>query len=216
MTDEAAPGALEAAREYCVSTWDDSAGGRVNPLYAWVFITGLIEAVTPVIRAAERAACAAEAEAAGHLLPLRWKAGAPVPEVDVPGHGTIHNAVRADIDAREARGNETYGKPHRLFNGFDGLMEAYEELLDMLGWMRQEIEERKIRDAAIAASERDRLASHFRSVSPWQFLADHGLGPGAGAGELLCAAAEEIDGAGVCERHSGPAQEITEGSGESG
>jgi tagatose-1,6-bisphosphate aldolase non-catalytic subunit AgaZ/GatZ len=66
-------------------------------------------------------------------------------EVPVPGHGTIHDAVIADIEARRVQGEREYGRPHRLFNGFDGLREAYEELLDMACWLRQEIEERAVK-----------------------------------------------------------------------
>lgn len=84
-------------------------------------------------------------------------------ELDVPGHGTIHNAVRADIDAREAQGDREYGKPHRLRNGLDGLAEAYEEALDMAFWLRQEIEERKLDEAAIRASERERVATEIEA-----------------------------------------------------
>ena len=61
--------ALEAAREYYVEHWDDAAGGRVNPLYARDFITGLATAMVPAIRAAERArirALAAEYSAKCH------------------------------------------------------------------------------------------------------------------------------------------------------
>ena len=66
-------------------------------------------------------------------------------EVPVPGHGTIHDAVIADIRGRQVQGEREYGRKHRLFNGLDGLQQAYEEALDLAFWLRQEIEERKLR-----------------------------------------------------------------------
>jgi len=60
-------------------------------------------------------------------------------------HGTIHDAVIADVRARQVQGEREYGQKHLLFNGLDGLTEAYEEALDQAFWLRQEIEERRLR-----------------------------------------------------------------------
>lgn len=65
-------------------------------------------------------------------------------DVPVPVHDTIHDAVIADIRSRQCAGEREYGRRHRLFNGHDGLQEAYEEALDLAFWLRQEIEERRI------------------------------------------------------------------------
>ena len=69
-------------------------------------------------------------------------------EVPVPGHDTIHDAVVADIRTRQVHGEREYGRKHRLFNGLDGLQEAYEEALDLAFWLRQAIEERKLAASA--------------------------------------------------------------------
>lgn len=50
------PDALEAAREYYIEHWEDEIAGRMNPLFARAFVTGLLEAATPHIAAAERTA----------------------------------------------------------------------------------------------------------------------------------------------------------------
>ena len=61
-----------------------------------------------------------------------------------PGFDTIHDAVIADVRTRQAHGERVYGHPHRLFNGHDALQEAYEEALDLVFWLRQAIDERKV------------------------------------------------------------------------
>jgi len=61
-----------------------------------------------------------------------------------PGFSTIRDAVIADVRVRQEHGERAYGRPHRLFNGHDGLREACEEALDLVFWLRQEIEERKV------------------------------------------------------------------------
>lgn len=62
----------------------------------------------------------------------------------------IHDLVVADIRARQEQGLAEYGRLHRPHNGLDGLVEAYEEALDMAFWLRQEIEERTALMAEVA------------------------------------------------------------------
>src|ERR1044071_4689435 len=52
-------------------------------------------------------------------------------------------------------------------------------------------------EPAIRAGQRERSAFLLRSLFPADFLARHGLRPGAGAGRVLAAAADEIEGTGA-------------------
>ena len=64
----------------------------------------------------------------------------------VAPHGTgveIGPLVKADIDARVAKGIETYGEPLRAHNGRDALIDLYQEMLDGVMYFRQLIEELK-------------------------------------------------------------------------
>jgi hypothetical protein len=67
-------------------------------------------------------------------------------EISPEGFDNIHDAVVADIRTRQEQGEAEYGRPHRLHNGLDALQEAYEEALDLVFWLRQYIEEKKLSD----------------------------------------------------------------------
>ena len=47
--------------------------------------------------------------------------------------------VKADIDARIAKGVETYGQALRTDSGNDALLFAYEEALDLCLYLKQEL-----------------------------------------------------------------------------
>jgi spore cortex formation protein SpoVR/YcgB (stage V sporulation) len=51
--------------------------------------------------------------------------------------------VISDIKRRSEAGVNEYGVSLKSFNGRDALVDAYEEVLDMAQYLRQEIEERK-------------------------------------------------------------------------
>lgn len=55
----------------------------------------------------------------------------------------------------------------------------------------------------VRADERSRIAALLRSSPVLEFLARHGLRPGAGTARVLCAIAAEIEGPGApgCEQH---------------
>lgn len=57
--------------------------------------------------------------------------------------------VCEDIMARNAMGEEKYGEVLRAFNGRDPLVDLYQELLDAAQYIRQELEERLTRAAAV-------------------------------------------------------------------
>lgn len=57
----------------------------------------------------------------------------------------IGDLVRADIDARERLGIARYGTKLQAGNGRDSLRDAYDEALDLVFYLRQELEERSNR-----------------------------------------------------------------------
>jgi hypothetical protein len=53
----------------------------------------------------------------------------------------IWNLVIRDMQARDRVGRKRYGMPLQAFNGRDALMDAYQEALDLVVYLRQAIEE---------------------------------------------------------------------------
>jgi len=70
----------------------------------------------------------------------------PVPN----GHTDIQTLVIRELEQRRQLGIERYGTALQPFNGRDGLQDLYEELMDGMVYVRQEIEERKLRSDALA------------------------------------------------------------------
>jgi hypothetical protein len=56
--------------------------------------------------------------------------------------GDIWKLVIKDMKDRREMGIKKYGVPLQTNNGRDALIDAYQELLDLLVYLRQEIEER--------------------------------------------------------------------------
>jgi hypothetical protein len=67
--------------------------------------------------------------------------------------------VIADCEERHRLGVERYGTPLQPFNGREVLVDAYQEQLDGLAYMRQAIEERRALDARLAQLEADQRAA---------------------------------------------------------
>ncbi len=63
---------------------------------------------------------------------------APIPNKSKP----IWDLVREDIDERNKDGIKKYGTPLQAGNGRDALVDAYQEALDLVVYLRQAIEER--------------------------------------------------------------------------
>lgn len=70
--------------------------------------------------------------------------------------------VIKDMEDRDRLGRARYGIPLRPQNGRDALVDAYQEVLDLSVYLRQEIEERRILDEAIEAA---RKVPGFEKVS---------------------------------------------------
>ena len=56
---------------------------------------------------------------------------------------SIQSLVMEDLRQREIHGIEKYGTPLQAFNGRDPLTDAYQELLDLVCYLRQRIEEER-------------------------------------------------------------------------
>lgn len=59
------------------------------------------------------------------------------------GDAEVWPLVLVDIEARQAFGMEKYGVPLRTNDGRKSLVDAYQEALDLVVYLRKEIEERK-------------------------------------------------------------------------
>jgi hypothetical protein len=64
--------------------------------------------------------------------------GGPAPEPEPK----IIDLVKQDLDARERKGIETYGSTLRASSTNDALQYAYEEALDLVMYLRQELDRR--------------------------------------------------------------------------
>lgn len=60
------------------------------------------------------------------------------------GQGDIVSLVIADMEARAAKGVQTYGTRLQAFNGRDALVDAYQEALDLAIYLKQFLHEREL------------------------------------------------------------------------
>lgn len=74
----------------------------------------------------------------------------------------VADLVIADIEERKRLGIERYGVALQPHNGRDALVDHYQELLDGVKYIRQEIEERKDYRAEGAAAEREKIVEFIR------------------------------------------------------
>jgi hypothetical protein len=84
---------------------------------------------------------------------------APVPN-DKPA---VWSLVIEDMQARDALGRERYGTPLQPFNGRDALVDAYQEALDLVVYLRQAIAERDEQDENRRRAYED-LAGQLRAA----------------------------------------------------
>lgn len=63
----------------------------------------------------------------------------------------IWDLVIEDMRQRDHVGRQRYGMPLQANNGRDAMVDAYQEALDMVVYLRQAIEERRLERAALAA-----------------------------------------------------------------
>ena len=60
--------------------------------------------------------------------------------------GDVWVLVIADMEQRRLTGIQRYGVPVQPFNGRDALVDAYLEALDLAVYLRQEIEQRRLKE----------------------------------------------------------------------
>jgi hypothetical protein len=77
----------------------------------------------------------------------------------------IADLVIADIQERKRLGVERYGVALQPHNGRDALVDAYQEQLDHVKYLRQEIEERADHRAEGAAAEREKTVRFARQYA---------------------------------------------------
>ncbi len=66
----------------------------------------------------------------------------PEPEPKKNSYPAVWNLVLKDMRARNEMGKRKYGTPLQPFNGRDPLIDAYQEALDLVVYLRQLIYER--------------------------------------------------------------------------
>ena len=110
----------------------------------------------------------------------------PIPN----GHVDIQTLVIRELDQRRELGIERYGTALQPFNGRDALQDLYEELMDGMVYIRQEIEERKVTDALVGQL----LAAASTLRAAWE--AEEGLALTATASAVVdfIAALDAADG----------------------
>lgn len=67
----------------------------------------------------------------------------------LPSSGDIWALVMSDMADRRNVGIERYSTPLQAMNGRDALVDAYQEALDLVAYVRQEIEQRTIKQQVI-------------------------------------------------------------------
>jgi hypothetical protein len=97
----------------------------------------------------------------------------PPPQPEDPSKPAVWHLVMMDMNARDQIGRERYGTPLQPFNGRRALVDAYQEALDLVVYLRQELYEREQIDRALheaqqalirAGVERDRLDAALKEV----------------------------------------------------
>ena len=74
----------------------------------------------------------------------------PQPAPEPNEKPSVWDLVIADMQARDDFGRKKYGTPLQAGNGRDPLIDAYQEALDLCVYLRQKIEERRLRAEAKA------------------------------------------------------------------
>jgi hypothetical protein len=65
----------------------------------------------------------------------------------------VATLVYSDIEARVQRGERQYGERLTTHNGRDALLDAYQEALDLVLYLRQALEERGVAEGAAAMDQ---------------------------------------------------------------
>jgi len=80
----------------------------------------------------------------------------------IGGGVEVGELVLSDMRDRIALGQERYGSKLKTFNGRDALVDAYQEAIDLVMYLRQEIEERNsAQEAVLAVIEIVNVSLHY-------------------------------------------------------
>lgn len=83
-----------------------------------------------------------------------------------PGQASVTQALIAELQAREQKGIETYGRSLETFNGRDALRDALEEALDLSQYLKQALMEREA-GAAQATADSAAPAGTCAHIGCW-------------------------------------------------
>lgn len=120
----------DAARDYSEAFEDADGEEEEAPVHA---------AFSALLDAARRWMAPA---VAAHQGPEPARLSTPEPAPKRTDGAPVWDLVVADMRQRDAEGRRKYGTPLQAFNGRRPLVDAYQEALDLVVYLRQEIEER--------------------------------------------------------------------------
>lgn len=83
-----------------------------------------------------------------------------------PGEGDIWQLVIDDMKERRQVGIDRYGTPLQPFNGRDALVDAYQESLDRIVYLRQKMLEDELTRSAVMdiETERDMATAYYKAL----------------------------------------------------
>ena len=87
-----------------------------------------------------------------------------------PSTGDIWQLVIADMEARRLVGIERYGTPLQANNGRKALVDAYQEALDLVVYLRQELEEREQMERLIRILKEQNMGHKERIAAQSELL----------------------------------------------
>jgi len=85
---------------------------------------------------------------------------------DLRTRGDLTPALQADLEARKALGLERYGTILQPHNGRDSLVDAYQEALDLVAYLRNEIQLR----ASLVGDHRPVINAYHAALDLLTFL----------------------------------------------
>lgn len=100
---------------------------------------------------------------ANQLSPIGDLVEQPLPTPNELPH--IADLVKADIEARRAKGIQTYGQALQPMNGRSALQDLYEELLDGAQYARQRLEEEREHFVSLGGADAPERVAEIRSLA---------------------------------------------------
>ena len=79
---------------------------------------------------------------------FNWDKSIPMDAVVKVNFADLADEVKQDIENRIVKGVQTYGERLRINNGRNALLDAYEEILDLALYIKQELKEKESKISA--------------------------------------------------------------------